>query len=109
MEVPGLDVLSGSFLDCRKPQRWLGKNLLSIIQSLSFLVDYYLKAIEAVPAPEFLIGISSVYPKMGKPEEAKAQLQLVSNIRKVYEANGASMDPEILQMMEKAGIERVGS
>jgi hypothetical protein len=47
--------------------------------------------------------------KMGKPEEAEAQLQLVSNIRKVYEANGASMDPEILQMMEKAGIERVGS
>jgi tetratricopeptide (TPR) repeat protein len=72
-------------------------------------VDYYLKAIEAVPAPEFLIGISSVYPKMGKPEEAKAQLQLVSNIRKVYEANGASMDAEVRQITEKAGIERVGS
>ena len=67
-------------------------------------VDYYQKAIEAVPAPEFLIGLSSVYQKMGRTEDARAQLQLVSNIKKVYEANGVSMDAEIRQMMEKAGI-----
>jgi tetratricopeptide (TPR) repeat protein len=72
-------------------------------------VDYYQKAIESVPAPEFLIGLSSVYQKMGKTNDAKAQLQLVSNIKKVYEANGVSMDAEIQQMMEKAGIGRVGS
>lgn len=72
-------------------------------------VDFYQRAIEAVPAPEFLIGLTAVYQKMGKTEEARAQLQLVSNIKKVYEANGVSMDAEIQQMMEKAGIERAGS
>jgi tetratricopeptide (TPR) repeat protein len=72
-------------------------------------VDYYQKAIDVMPSPEFLIGLSSVYQKMGKTQEAKAQLQLVSNIKRVYEANGVSMDAEIQQMMEKAGIDRVGS
>lgn len=72
-------------------------------------VEYYQKAIDSVPAPEFLIGLSAVYQKMGKPAEAQAQLQLVSNIKKVYEANGVSMDAEIQQMMEKAGIQRTGS
>jgi tetratricopeptide (TPR) repeat protein len=66
-------------------------------------VQYYQKAIAAVPMPEFLIGLSSVYQKMGKTVEARAQLDLVSNIKKVYEANGVSMDAEIQQMMEKAG------
>lgn len=72
-------------------------------------VDFYQRAIDAVPAPDFLIGLTAVYQKMGKADEAKAQLRLVSNIKKVYEANGVSMDAEIQQMMEKAGIERVGS
>src|SRR5262245_41275638 len=62
-------------------------------------VEYYNKAIERVPMPEFLIGLSAVYQKMGKPAEASAQLQLVSNIKKAYEANGVSMDAEIQQMM----------
>ena len=60
---------------------------------------------ETVPAPEFLIGLSAVYGKMGKPAEAETQLQLVSNIKKVYEANGVYMDAEIKQMMQKAGIQ----
>jgi len=68
-------------------------------------VEYYQKAIERVPAPEFLIGLSAVYGKMGKPAEAQTQLQLVSNIKKVYEANGVYMDAEIKQMMQKAGIQ----
>jgi len=34
-----------------------------------------------------------------------SQLQLVSNIKKVYEANGVYMDAEIKQMMQKAGIQ----
>jgi len=67
-------------------------------------VQYYQKAIDTVPMPEFLIGLSSVYQKLGKPAEARAQLDLVSNIKKVYEANGVSMDAEIQQMMDKAGI-----
>jgi len=41
---------------------------------------------------------------MGKPDKARAQLELVSNIKKVYEANGVSMDAEIKRMMEKAGF-----
>jgi tetratricopeptide (TPR) repeat protein len=72
-------------------------------------VQYYQKAIDTVPMPEFLIGLSSVYQKMGKTAEARAQLDLVSNIKKVYEANGVSMDAEIQQMMEKAGFAPVGS
>jgi tetratricopeptide (TPR) repeat protein len=66
--------------------------------------DYYEKAIDRVPMPEFLIGLGAVYQQMGKPDQARAQLQLVSNIKKVYEANGVSMDAEIKQMMEKAGF-----
>ncbi len=60
---------------------------------------------ETVPAPEFLIGLNAVYGKMEKPAEAETQLQLVSNIKKVYEANGVYMDAEIKQMMQKAGIQ----
>jgi tetratricopeptide (TPR) repeat protein len=72
-------------------------------------VAYYQKAIDSVPAPEFLIGLSAVYQKMGRSADAQAQLQLVSNIKRVYEANGVSMDAEIRQMMEKAGIQQSGS
>ncbi len=70
---------------------------------------YYRQAIDSVPNPEFLIGLSAVYQKMGKSAEAQAQLELVSNIKKVYEANGVSMDAEIQQMMQKAGIQQAGS
>jgi tetratricopeptide (TPR) repeat protein len=66
--------------------------------------QYYQKAIDRVPTPEFLIGLSAVYQRMGKPDEAHAQLELVSTIKKVYEANGVSMDAEIKQLMEKAGM-----
>ena len=65
---------------------------------------YYQKAVDRIPMPEFLIGLSAVYQQMGRPDEARAQLQLVSNIKKVYEANGVSMDAEIKQLMEKAGL-----
>ena len=54
--------------------------------------------------PDFLIGLSAVYQKEGRTTEAQAQLQLVSNIKRVYEANGVSMDAEIQQMMQKAGL-----
>lgn len=67
--------------------------------------EYYQKAIDTIPMPEFLIGLSAVYKKMGKEAEAQDELRLVSNIKRVYEANGVSMDAEIRQMMEKAGIE----
>jgi tetratricopeptide (TPR) repeat protein len=67
-------------------------------------VEYYRKAIDSVPMPEFLIGLSAVYRKMGKTEEAQSQLDFLSNIKKVYEANGVSMDAEIQQMMEKARL-----
>jgi tetratricopeptide (TPR) repeat protein len=67
-------------------------------------VGYYQRAIDGVPMPEFLIGLCSVYRKMGKTAEAQAQLDLLSNIKKVYEANGVAMDAEIRQMMERAGI-----
>jgi tetratricopeptide (TPR) repeat protein len=67
-------------------------------------VEYYQKAIERVPMPEFLIGLSSVYQKMGKTPEAQSELELLTNIKKVYKANGVSMDAEIQQMMDKAGL-----
>jgi len=72
-------------------------------------VGYYQKAIDRVPMPEFLIELSAVYQKMGKTTDARAQLNLLSNIKKVYEANGVSMDEEIQQMMNKAGIPHIGS
>ncbi len=65
---------------------------------------YYRKAIDSVPMPEFLIGLSAVYQQMGKTAEAKAQLDLLQRIKTVYEANGVAMDEEIQQMMKKAGI-----
>jgi len=67
-------------------------------------VEYYRKAIDSVPMPEFLIGLSAVYRKMGKADEAQSQLDLLYNIKRVYESNGVSMDAEIQQMMEKAGL-----
>jgi pentatricopeptide repeat protein len=71
-------------------------------------VEYYQKAIDRVPMPEFLIGLSATYQKMGKLTEARSQLEFLSNIKKVYEANGVAMDTEIQQMMKKAGIQPVG-
>jgi tetratricopeptide (TPR) repeat protein len=70
----------------------------------SSAVEYYQKAIDRVPMPEFLVGLSSVYRQMGKMEAAQSQLDVLATIKKVYEANGVSMDEEIQQMMEKAGI-----
>ena len=67
-------------------------------------MEYYQKAIDSVPMPEFLIGLSAAYRKIGKTDQAQSQLDLLSNIKKVYEANGVSMDAEIQQMMEKAGL-----
>ena len=68
-------------------------------------IEYYGRAIERVPMPEFLIGLGSIYQRMGKPAEAATQFQLVSNIKKMYEANGVSMGAEIQQMMAKAGVQ----
>jgi tetratricopeptide (TPR) repeat protein len=69
-------------------------------------VASYQEAIDTVPMPEFLIELSAVYTKMGKPAEAQTQLDLLSTIQKVYEANGVAMDAEIEQLMEKAGIRK---
>ena len=55
------------------------------------------------------IALSAVYQNMGKTAEAQSQLDLLSNIKKVYEANGVAMDAEIEQMMTKAGIRKLPS
>lgn len=68
-------------------------------------IEYYRKAIERVPMPEFVIGLGSIYKRMGKSAEAAVQFELVSNIKKMYEANGVSMDAEIEQMMAKARLQ----
>jgi tetratricopeptide (TPR) repeat protein len=70
----------------------------------SSAVEYYQQAIDRVPMPEFLIGLSSVYRQMGKMDAAQSQLDLLATIKRVYEANGISMDAEIQQMIKKAGI-----
>ena len=66
--------------------------------------EFYRKAIDIVPMPEFLIELSAVYQSTGHTVEAKSQLELLARIKEVYEANGVSMDEEIRQMMEKARI-----
>jgi pentatricopeptide repeat protein len=71
----------------------------------SSAVEYYQQAIDRVPMPEFLIGLSSVYRQMGKMDAAQAQLNVLATIKRVYESNGISMDEEIQQMMQKAGIQ----
>ena len=54
------------------------------------------------------IALSAVYQNMGKTAEAQSQLDLLSNIKKVYEANGVAMDAEIEQMTN-AGIRNLPS
>src|SRR5262249_16485654 len=76
----------------------------SVRKDYGSAVEYYRKAIDYVPMPEFLVGLSAVYRKMGKADEAQSQLDLLYNIKKVYEANGVSMDAEIQQLMERAGL-----
>src|SRR5262245_46248153 len=45
---------------------------------------YYQQAADAVPLPEFLIGLGEVYEQMNKPAEAAQQFELVRAIQKIY-------------------------
>jgi pentatricopeptide repeat protein len=75
---------------------------------LDSAVNHYQKAIERVPEPEFLIALAAIYQKMGKGGEMEAQLERVSGIKEIYEANGvAMMDREIEELMSAAGAERM--
>jgi pentatricopeptide repeat protein len=77
-------------------------------EDYTIAANYYRKAIDRVPMPEFLIGLSAVYQKLGKTTDAQAQIDLLATIKKVYEANGVTMDEEIQQLMDKAGVQQIG-
>lgn len=58
-------------------------------------MDYYNRAINVVPIPEYVIALGDVYAALGDAKQASAQYDLVGAIDQLYTANGVNLDLQI--------------
>jgi tetratricopeptide (TPR) repeat protein len=58
-------------------------------------IDYYRRAVAAVPLPEYAIALGDVYAAAGDERNAAAQYELVDAIARLYDANGVNLDLQI--------------
>ncbi len=58
-------------------------------------LDYYTRAVNTVPLPEFVIALGDVYATAGDHKHAEAQYDLVGAIEQLYAANGVNLDLQI--------------
>ena len=58
-------------------------------------IDYYTRAINTVPLPEYVIALGDVYAAAGDAKNAQAQYDLVGAIEQLYAANGVNLDLQI--------------
>src|SRR5205814_3229879 len=58
-------------------------------------IDYYTRAINRVPLPEYVIALGDVYSAAGDARNAQAQYDLVGAIEQLYTANGVNLDLQI--------------
>ena len=58
-------------------------------------IDYYTRAINTVPLPEYVIALGDVYAAAGDAKNAQAEYDLVGAIEQLYVANGVNLDLQI--------------
>jgi tetratricopeptide (TPR) repeat protein len=61
--------------------------------------DYYRRALDVVPLPQYVIALGDIYTRQGKADEAKKQYDLLQFIAKTYEANGVNFDIELASFL----------
>ena len=58
-------------------------------------IDYYTRAINTVPLPEYVTALGDVYAASGDQKQAQAQYDLIAAIEQLYNANGINLDLQI--------------
>lgn len=58
-------------------------------------IDYYTRAINTVPLPEYVTALGDVYAASGDAKHAQAQYDLIAAIEQLYNANGINLDLQI--------------
>jgi tetratricopeptide (TPR) repeat protein len=58
-------------------------------------IEYYTKAINTVPLPEYVTALGDVYAASGDAKNAQAQYDLIAAIEQLYNANGINLDLQI--------------
>ena len=57
--------------------------------------DYYKRAIDRVPMPEYVIALGDVYAASGDMKKAQQEYDLVAAIEQLYTSNGVNLDLQI--------------
>lgn len=58
-------------------------------------IDYYTRAINTIPLPEYVTALGDVYAASGDTKQAQAQYDLIAAIEQLYNANGVNLDLQI--------------
>ncbi len=58
-------------------------------------IDYYTRAINKIPLPEYVTALGDVYAASGDAKQAQAQYDLIGAIEQLYTANGVNLDLQI--------------
>ncbi len=58
-------------------------------------IDYYTRAINRIPLPEYVIALGDVYAASGDQTRAQQQFALIAAIEQLYAANGVNLDLQI--------------
>jgi tetratricopeptide (TPR) repeat protein len=58
-------------------------------------IDFYTKAIDRVPLPEYVSALGDVYAASGDEKQASDQFALIAAIEQLYNANGVNLDIQI--------------
>lgn len=58
-------------------------------------INYYTRAVNAVPLPEYVIALGDVYTASGDAHDAESEYALVGAIEQLYAANGVNLDLQI--------------
>jgi tetratricopeptide (TPR) repeat protein len=62
--------------------------------SLPAAADFYKRATDIIPLPQYVSALADVYARMGKADEAKKQTDLFLFIARTYEVNGVNFGIE---------------
>lgn len=62
---------------------------------LARAIDYYTRAINTVPLPEYVMALGDVYTASGDMKSAQQQYDLIGAIEQLYAANGVNLDLQI--------------
>lgn len=66
-------------------------------------IDYYTRAVERVPLPEYVIALGEVYEANGDGSAAQEQYALVAAIEQLYAASGVRLDLQIAMFNADTG------